>query len=281
MAAADSLRDGDPRAALAALQDEVRRAPGEASHRIFLFQLLAVLGQWERAVKQLQVVAEIDAATLPMVQTYREAIRCEALRKAVFAGKRAPMLMGEPNRWVALLLEALKLEADGEYGKAEQLRGEALEAAPTTAGKIGDDAFEWIADADSRLGPVFEAIVNGRYYWVPYDSIASIAIEEPVDLRDVVWMPALLTLANGGQLTSLIPTRYPGSEDDEDGLIQLARKTDWVEQPNGTARGLGQRLFATDQADYPLMDVRMIQLDAEAAVEQGDGGEADTTPSHA
>ena len=37
-----------------------------------------------------------------------------------------------------------------------------------------DSAFEWIADADDRLGPVLEAIVNGRYYWVPFERVRRI-----------------------------------------------------------------------------------------------------------
>ena len=52
---------------------------------MFLFQLLGVMGQWERAATQLKVAAELDPA-MPMVQTYREAIRCEWCADEVFAG---------------------------------------------------------------------------------------------------------------------------------------------------------------------------------------------------
>ena len=100
----------------------------------------------------------------------------------------------------------------GEIEQAQQVRDEAFEAAPATHGVIDDQPFEWIADADARLGPMLEAIVNGRYYWVPFDRIREIRIEAPADLRDAVWTPAYFTWANGGETVGLIPTRYPGTE---------------------------------------------------------------------
>jgi len=45
-AAEQHLKDGDPAAALAALQELVRAHPSDAKLRVFLFQLLCVLGQW-------------------------------------------------------------------------------------------------------------------------------------------------------------------------------------------------------------------------------------------
>ena len=109
-----ALKQGDALQALKLLTEQVRSRPQEARLRVFLFQLLAVLGQWERALNQLQVALELDAGMLPMVQTYREAIACEALRLEVFAGKRAPMLFGEPQAWVALLIEALSRAGAGD-----------------------------------------------------------------------------------------------------------------------------------------------------------------------
>ena len=122
-------------------------------------------------------------------------------------------------------------------------------------------------DGDSRLGPVLEAIVNGRYYWIPFQRIRSIQVEKPVDLRDLVWMPAHLTWANGGESVGLIPTRYPGSESSADPAVRSGRKTDWLEQPGGAYIGQGQRMFFTEGGEYPLMDVRHIvfEVDVPAA----------------
>ena len=234
--------------------------PSNPKLRVFLFQLLAVMGQRERALTQLTVAGELDAANLLMAQTYREAIHCEALRQEVFDGKRTPLIFGDPQHWVALLVEALHLDALGHHQEAKNLRGQSLEVAPTVSGTLNETKFDWIADADSRLGPVLEAIVNGRYYWIPFQQIGKIEIEEPKDLRDVVWMPALFTWANGGGSCGLIPTRYPGTENSEDPSIRLSRKTDWEELFDGTYKGIGQRILTTDADEYALMDIRHIEL---------------------
>jgi len=264
MTAEQEIREGRLEAALEALQSEVRKKPADARQRIFLFQLLAVLGQWQRALTQLKVAADLDAGTLAMVQTYREAIRCELLRAEVFAGKRSPLVFGQPDEWLALLMEALHLTALGEHAKSQSVREHAFEGAPATAGTIDGTPFEWIADADPRLGPVLEVILNGRYYWVPWHRVHEVRIEEPADLRDMVWAPAEFTWANGGQMVGLIPSRYPGSEQSADGAIRLARKTEWQAQAEEFYLGLGQRLLATDGDEYPLLDVRHIVLDVVA-----------------
>ncbi len=120
---------------------------------------------------------------------------------------------------------------------------------------------------------MLEAIVNGRYYWIPFQRIQAISLEPPTDLRDYVWMPAQFTWSNGGETVGLIPARYPGSQSSADPLVQLGRKTDWLECAAETWLGLGQRVLATDQGDYPLLDIRRIELqtDATVTVEAEDG----------
>jgi len=265
MLAEDRLRDGDPEESLRQLQEQVRKEPANARHRVFLFQLLALLGQWERALNQLNVAGELDAANLAMVQTYREALHCEVSRNAIFAGRRSPLVFGQPDPWFALLIEAARLTAKGAGAQAKDLRERALEDAPSTPGQIDDVPFDWIMDGDSRLGPVLEAIVNGRYYWIPFHRIHAIRMDKPQDLRDLVWTPAFFTWANGGESVGLIPTRYPGSETSADPELRMGRKTDWIEQPDEAYLGLGQRMFYTDSGEYALMDVRNIAFTPGAA----------------
>jgi type VI secretion system protein ImpE len=260
MIAEQLLVEGDLDAALRDLQAQIRREPANAKYRIFLFQLLAVLGQWDRALSQLNVAGELDEGALAMVQTYREALRCEALRADVFAGRRSPMVLGKPDNWLALLLEALRLTAEEHYEESGRVRAQALEGAPMTPGSIDGEPFDWIADSDMRMGPVLEAIVNGRYYWVPFSHVARLTIEKPTDLRDLVWMPAYFTWANGGEGVGLIPTRYPDSQASQDADLRRARKTLWMERPGGLFVGLGQRMLATDQGEYAIMNVREITL---------------------
>ncbi|MGH8185884.1 MAG: type VI secretion system accessory protein TagJ, partial [Steroidobacteraceae bacterium] len=202
-------------------------------------------------------------------QMYGEAVRCEAIRSAVFEGKKSPVVFGEPEQWLALLIESLLVMGQGESARSEQLRQRAFEDAPGSAGTIDGRPFEWIADADSRLGPVLEAVINGRYYWVPFARLSRVDIEAPVDLRDMVWMPAHLHFANGGESVALIPTRYPGSEKATDGLIALARKTVWESVGGDTHHGLGQRIITTDGEEVPLMEIRSITIDGGSA--EGNG----------
>lgn len=251
----DLIKEGRLADALAALQNQVRSEPSNARHRVFLFQLLSVMGQWGRALTQLNVVGELDANALPMVQTYREAIQCEALRAEILAGKRAPLIFGEPQDWLGLMVEALRHDAT-DPAHANALREQAYEAAPASSGSIDGVAFAWLADCDRRLGPVLEAVVNGRYFWIPFTRIARIAIDPPSDLRDTVWTAATFTWTNGAQAVGLIPTRYDGSAESTDDAVKLARRTEWLGE-----RGLGQRMFASDAADYALMDVREICFD--------------------
>jgi type VI secretion system protein ImpE len=260
MPAEESLREGRVEEALKELQDGVRKEPGNAGYRVFLFQLLCVLGDWERARAQLKVLSELDAGSLALVHVYGSAVSCELLRHEVFAGTRTPLVLGEPLPWMALLVQALAAGATGGAAKAQALRAEAVEQAQAVPGSIDGQAFEWIADADPRLGPVCEAIIDGRYYWVPVERIRSLVLEPPTDLRDVVWMPGQLVLANGGEAAALLPVRYPGSESDADGQIRLARKTEWDEVAPETFQGRGQRMFATDAGEYALLNVRRIEL---------------------
>jgi len=276
MQAEQLLRDGRLAEALASLKEQARTNPADAKLRMFLFQLLSVMGQWDKALTQLNVAADLDAKNLLTAQLCRAALNCEALRAEIFAGKRTPLIFGEPQEWVGLLLQANQLFAAGQAGPAGELRDRAFEAAPPTPGTVNDDqTFEWIADADNRLGPMLEAIIGGRYYWLPFQNLREVIFEEPADLRDAVWMPAQLVFVNGGNSFGLIPTRYPGSETSADPDILLSRKTNWAEDAGGFCRGLGQRLLATDAGEYALMDLRHITLGPADAAPETPAGEAE------
>jgi type VI secretion system protein ImpE len=272
--AEDALRAGDPHAALRHLTNAVRSKPADPKLRVFMSQLLCVLGQWERAHTQLNVVADMDDETVAMRETVGHAIRCEMMRARVFAGERTPMVFGQPDEWLALLIESLLQKGQGQAGLADDLAGRAFEAAPELAGSIDGERFAWIADADSRLGPVLEACVNGRYYWVPFSRLSRVVLEAPEDLRDCVWMPAQLHFHNGGETVALIPTRYPDSQTSADGAICLARKTVWVDAGNDRWHGMGQRVLACDNGEHALMAIRTIELDEPSAAPAPDAGAA-------
>lgn len=268
MLAQDLLKQGKPAEALAALQDHVRKAAASAKERVFLFQLLAVLGQWDRALTQLNVAADLDKANDLMAKVCREAIQCEALRAAVFRGEKMPLVFGEPEEWIGQMLQAARLTAQGHAEAGANLRAKALESAPGVAGAVTvseggkdrEEEFEWIADADSRLGPMLEAVIQGKYYWIPLHRVRLLTIDAPTDLRDVVWLPCNFTWTNAGSQVGLLFTRYPGSHASKDGLIQLARKTDWTDDGQGGSIGMGQRTLMTSAADYPILSLRSVRM---------------------
>ena len=49
---------------------------------------------------------------------------------------------------------------------------------------LSDEVRAKPGDADMWLGPVLEAFVNGKYYWVPYARLSHIKLDPPQDLRD-------------------------------------------------------------------------------------------------
>lgn len=264
MAVEDLVKAGELQQALEILQSQVRASPADPKLRIFLFQLLCVLGEWERASTQLNVVGELDSQAFPMVQTYRETLRCEALREQTFAGAIIPLLLGEPDQWIALWFQALQLPNQGS-AQAAELRAEALELAGATTeipGELDGVKVSWIADADSRIGPFFEAFVNGGYYWVPVNRIESLDIEKPTDLRDLVWSPVTFTWENAGRAVGFMPSRYPLMQAyDGDAQALMCRKTEWLEQSSETYVGLGQRTFFTDTIDVPMLSLQKLSFD--------------------
>ena len=248
--------------ALSELQNEIRAHPEDPKLRIFLFQLHCALGNWPKALIQLQVIAGIDPDTMMLAQIFQPVINCEALRAGVFEGKLTPLIFGEPLEWVGLLVKAAEHVLRGELAAAAELRNRAFEAAPATPGTLDGKPFAWIADADSRLGPLLELIMEGKYYWVPFCRIRRIAMVPPSDLRDLVWVPAQFVWTNGGEASGHIPTRYARTESSPDGALRLARKTEWRELAEETFIGLGQRVLVTDAGEHPLLQCRIIDFAA-------------------
>ena len=259
MTAEELLKAGRLDEALNTIQNVVRKDPANPRLRIFLFQLLGVVGEWQRAGTQLRVLSEMDSDSVVLARIFEPVLLCESSRADVFAGELTPGSLGQPPEWLGLLVKALEHFGKGNFKAGDESRHRAFEKAPVSEGSINGEPFEWIADADERLGPVLEVILQGRYYWVPFCRIRLVIVEPATDLRDLVWAPAHFVWANGEQASGHIPTRYPGTEHLTDGGLKLARKTEWREQ-NGIHLGLGQRVLATDRNEYPLLEIRKIQF---------------------
>lgn len=178
-----------------------RASPADASIRMKLFRLFCVSGQWDRAVIQAETGSQLDSELGFTTLVYKQALACEKFRQAVFSGSRVPVVAGEPPEWLAMMVEALRAQAAGEPQatlRAAQLRSAALDAAHAVGGTVNGQAFDWLADADPRLGPVCECFIDGKYYWVPFERIARIELPEPSDVLDTVWASAQVEFTTGG-----------------------------------------------------------------------------------
>ena len=287
--------------ALTRLESEVRSAPNSASHRWALAELLCVLGHWERALKQLQVGAKLadskDTQWKGKAQMLRALVRAEAQRSQVFAGQLLPVPVVDRPAWMEELARAIAANEKGDHELADVLRRAALDVAPTRAGvctwqddsrsapaetgqevALTEQAFDWISDTDTRLGPVCEFMVAGGYRWLAYADIASLEVARPAGLLDLVWLPATLRLrsteAGLRPLRGFLPARYSGTENiaaeigsSQRDALMLSRLTRWQDVGETGVFALGQKTLMTADCDIPLMAMRSLRMDAGAAVQ--------------
>ncbi|ARP91781.1 ImpE family protein [Bordetella genomosp. 9] len=264
-----ALRSGSLAQHLDAVSAQIRRHPGDADLRARLFQLLAVQGEWERAAEQIRLCAELNPQSAPMALTYDRAIAAERRRETVLAGQAEPHVPGPRPAWLDMLLDALRHDADAPAA-ASELRGRAFDAAQTAAGTLScagyetPAAFNWIADGDSRLGPVFEFIQGANYAWLPFSHVRQVRLLPPEGLSDVLWAQAEATLADGRVLHVLVPARYPAPSGvrtaDQEEAVKLGRLTHWTPLHDDTYAGVGQKMWVTDQGEYGLLDIRLLEL---------------------
>lgn len=262
-----ALRESSLSQHLEDIQGRIRRQPADADLRAQLFQLMAVQGDWSRASDQLKLCAQFNKQAQPMALIYEQAIVAERQRENVLQGQGEPAYFGAAPDWFADMLQALRLDAD-QPEQAAQLRARAYDAAQARAGQLQNAAgepvaYEWIADGDSRLGPVFEFISSGRYGWLPFSALRSVRLLAPEGLSDIVWAQAEITLDDGRTQLGLVPARYPAppgqalAELPE--AVRLGRMTDWQALHDDSYLGLGQKMWITDQGEHALLDVRVLE----------------------
>ena len=261
MAQADELlRQGDLDGARATLVESVRKAPSDQAARMFLFQLLAVSGEWEKAQTQLRSVAQLSPEAAMLASVYNQAIQAEQQRADAYAGRAPFQVLVASSPWVEQLAHGLTAMAAGRADEGSVMRDSAFDAAQDTPGRLNDEQFLWLADADPRLGPCFEAIVAGKWGLVPFEAISRITSEGPRDLRDIVWLPVEMSLRSGQSAAALLPSRYPGSEAADTPDLRLARATEWRDGPMGETP-LGQRLWTFDTGeDVGLLALRQLDM---------------------
>ncbi len=254
------LRANDIAGATAAVKAAIRKSAAEPDLRFLLFQLSSLAGDWESALNQLDAYSELDGRQSPLPSIFRRLIAAEAEREKVFAGKAVPVIFGEHEPWISTLVQALAATAENDPSAALELRQRALAEAAPCSGTLNGQPFEWLMDGDSRLGPVLEAVIDGKYYWLPLKWVRSLTLEPPSQLRDVVWAAGSLKLSTDATVPAYVPVRYPGVQSWADGSLKMARGTDWHSPVEGYYLGQGQRMLLTQDAEISLLELRELEI---------------------
>ncbi|NHV24691.1 type VI secretion system accessory protein TagJ [Burkholderia sp. D-99] len=239
---------------IARIETSIRSQPTTAPHRWALFQLLCIVGEWSRAMQQLQVWAKLDPDQARTAQMYRDLIRAERWRTKVVEDREHPGAIHAPLPWTDALLNAIRHAADGQVEQADIVRDSAFRAAPNVPLVAPQGHAAWIADSDSRFGPVCEFITAGHYRWVPFADLAAWRVSQPAQPIDLVWAPCTLTLVDGSLIHGFMPARYPGSETGSD-AVRLGRETLWRDIGRTGVVALGQKTWATELGDFSLFEL--------------------------
>jgi type VI secretion system protein ImpE len=139
-------------------------------------------------------------------------------------------------------------------------------------GKLNGKPFESLEDADPRIGARVELFAAGDYIWLPLAHLASIQLEAPKRLRDLLWIPALVR--TGPELKDrelgevLMPTLSPFSFRHADDSVRLGRATVWDVNDDGREIPFGQKMLLVDGEEFPLLEVRTLEIAAADAVRQ-------------
>jgi type VI secretion system protein ImpE len=233
------LKAGKLNEAIQALNAEVRDHPEDSRRRIFLFELLCFAGEYDRAEKQLNVLGSDDMQKEMGALVYRSALHAERTRNEVFTKKEYPKPAGN-------------------------------EAATDNAvsGTLNGKAFQSISDADPRIGARLEVFAGGTYLWMSFEHLASLEIEAPKRLRDLLWTPAKLRggpALKGTELGEiLLPALTPFAWQDPEEAVRLGRVTEWVKSDSGEAVPVGQKLLLVDGEEIPLLEVRTLEINLPA-----------------
>lgn len=270
-------------AKLQRVEASVRSEPAAHAHRWAMVEILCQLCQWPRALQQLQAWGRLAPQWKAQAHLVRGLIQAEHQRVAVFSGhERAAPVVDFPD-WMALMAQALEHNALGQVAQADACRQQALELAPSRGGvcrwdvrshahepaQSHEQAFEWLADSDSRLGPICEVMASGAYRWVAFADIASLQIQPPQSPLDLVWVPAQLLLRGpqegetGRSMHVFLPARscwtQPPTRPTEQQLaLLMGHLTVWQEAGETGVFALGQRTWMSDGVDWSLLDIREV-----------------------
>lgn len=257
--AAALQHSGSVAQALQNAEVRVRQRPGAFAARWQLFQWLCMMGDWLRALKQLQAATQLMPDFAQTAHVYRDLIRAEVFRTEVIKGAREPGALLPSPDWMTPLRNALALAEAGDTDGADHCRQQAVSEVPDSRGALDGSRFDWITDSDTCFGPTCEIVSGGRYARLPFAQLHKLEMGPVAGLLDLVWRSATATLVDSTVCRGFTPVRYPGSEHGGD-AFQLARETHWSEVGETGIIALGQKTWMTSAGDVGLLDVSMLTL---------------------
>jgi type VI secretion system protein ImpE len=217
------------------LTNAVKSAPADLGLRTLLFQVLAFCGEWDKAEKQLGVVASQDPTKETGVQVYLNLVQAE----------RERMYFAAWNKVVHQQFE----EATELFDKIQAQR-------PAVTGTLEGRSFSGFSDTDSFLACFLEIIIQAHYVWVPIESLRELSISPPKTLFDLIWLPTRITTANGLSVVGYVPVVYARSSDHENEQVKMGRMTEWIDLGGGFARGCGQHVYVVGEEEVGILDMR-------------------------
>jgi type VI secretion system protein ImpE len=221
-------REGKLREAVTALGDELRSNPLDVKRRTFLFELLLFAGEFDRAEKQLDLLAGANPQAAAGTLLYRSALHAERTRQAMFVNHETPPL------------------TPGDVH----------------AGVWNGTAFSEFSDADPRIGANLEVFIAGSYTWIPIHYLRRLEVEPPANLRDLVWARARVETSADFRLQELgevlLPVLSPLSSRHADETVRLGRETVWEPDEKYGEIPYGAKIMVADGVDVPLLEIRSV-----------------------
>ncbi|UFS70720.1 tetratricopeptide repeat protein [Geomonas sp. RF6] len=258
MNAVELIREGRLAEARTRLAEDLRGAPADPELRALLFKVLAFAGEWDKALKHLDMLELQCRGTLPQVEPYRSLVAAERARAEVQAGRRVPDFLSDPPVYLQDFLAARQALAAGDPAPLAALLPVLEESLGSLSGTFNGEPFGGVLDPDATLIPFLEVFIHDQYLWFPFSAIRELTLEPPATLLDLLWTPARLVTWDGLTTECILPVLYPGSAGHADDAVRLGRRTEWQELCGSFCRGFGQHLFLFGDEEKGILEIREV-----------------------
>lgn len=263
MSGSELFKAGKLSEAVEAQLRDVRSHPADQGKRLFLFELLAFTGDLARARKQIDAIRYDDPELSAALAIYRALLDAEEARRRLFHDGLTPRFFADPPEHVQLRLEAISRLREGRHTEAAGLLERANAMAPTVRGKLNDQPFETLRDADDLLAFVLEVMAHGQYFWVPLEQVEAVVMNAPKAPRDLLWVATRLETKDSAAGNVFLPALYPGSHEQDNDALRLGRATDWRQVDGGPVRGVGLKMYLAGDRDINLLEWRTLETGTE------------------